>query len=135
MTISISRQPRFQRFLVLLGLVAVLIGATVALVQIGNSSGSAADPLPNTNRVTASSRETRFESIQDDFLVPTVVLAERATAAAILELQDGYLPPASLSVPAEPGMASVQDGFLPPDNWTASSEENGAARIGSQGPQ
>ena len=117
MTIAIHRQPRFQKVLVAFGLVGVLAVATVYAVEMARTE-SHDTVAPVQRRVPGGREPLQLDSVQDGYLTPPAIVAKQAAAAAMLRLQDGYLPPSGSPV-GEAAFIAIQDGYLAPEGWTA----------------
>lgn len=120
MTLAIQRQPRFNKVLLAVGLIAIMALLGVAMNRVVEPT-DAGNPtvVPTHNRPEL---RHRFEQVQDDYLVPQSILDRRAALEAELRLQDGYLPPSAVVDSARASFASVQDGYLPPAGWAPTVE-------------
>lgn len=112
MTLAIQRQPRFNKVLLALGLMAVVAGLAVAMNRAVESTDVGNPAVVQTH--TNPGLGDRFEAIQDDYLGPRSILSRQTAMQAELRLQDGFLPPASTVGSAREAWLMIQDGYLPP---------------------
>jgi len=135
MTLAVQRQPRFNKVLLALGLVAILAALVVAINQAVETTDPGNPAMVTTHKTPGMAQ--RFESIQDDYLAPQSILSRQAAVQAELRLQDGYLPPSAAVVDsAETAFLSIQDGYLPPAGWAPVSKASGDSFIPEAiGPQ
>lgn len=120
MTLAIQRQPRFNKVLLAVGLIALVAALAVAMNRVVEPTDAGNPAVVQTHKGPGLGH--RFESVQDDYLVPHSILSRRAAMEAELRLQDGYLPPSAVVDSARALFLSVQDGYLPPAGWAPTVE-------------
>ncbi len=131
MTLAIQRQPRFNKVLLALGLIAIVAVLVVAMNQAVESTDTANPVVVTTHKTPGLGH--RFEAVQDDYLVPQSILSRQTAVEAELRLQDGYLPPSAVVDASRDAFLSIQDGYLPPANWVPTAPDS--IVLGATGPQ
>lgn len=136
MTLAIQRQPRFNKVLLVVGLIALTAALAVAMNRVVESTDAGNPAVVTTHRSPGLGLGPRFEAIQDDYLVPQSILSRQAAMQAELRLQDGYLPPSAMVDSPGAAFLSVQDGYLPPAGWVPTRDATGDSMArGASGPQ
>jgi hypothetical protein len=120
MTLAIQRQPRFNKVLLAVGLIAIVAWLAVAMNRVAEPTDAGDSAIVTTHR--SPGRTQSFGAIQDDYMVPPAIVARKAANEAALRLQNGYLPPAAVADSEWATFRSIQDGYLPPVGWAPTVE-------------
>ncbi len=131
MTLAIQRQPRFNKVLLVVGLIGLTAALAVAMDRVVEPTHAGSPAVVQTHNPVGLG--DRFEAIQDDYLVPQSIISRQAAMQAELRLQDGYLPPSAVVDSARAAFLSVQDGYLPPAGWVPTAPDS--IDLGATGPQ
>jgi hypothetical protein len=93
MTIAIQRQPRLQKVLMALGLVALLAALAIGAGMVTGRDDARSPAVIGASRHAGLGE--RFESVQDGYLTPKAIVDRQAALDAEIRVQDGFLPPAT----------------------------------------
>jgi hypothetical protein len=134
MTLAIQRQPRFNKVLLAIGLVAVVAALAVAMNRVADTTDAGNTAVVTTHKTPGLGH--RFEAVQDDYLVPRSIFSRQAAMDAEMRLQDGYLAPSAVVDSLGAAFLSIQDGYLPPVGWVTTPKAAGDSQVlGATGPQ